>query len=185
MLRTLTSLLCAVLLMACAAAPAPPAALPSLQPLAPAALGASRRSRQIVHAAFGEREATLQCVLSVDAQRVGVIGLTASGQRLFGLDYDGSRSTVDAGSLLPTQIPPERLLTDLQLVYWPLAAWQAATAGGDWRVSESVPGTRRLHHRERLVAEVHYAGGDPWNGRVWLSNFQFGYALTVDAQPLP
>lgn len=185
MYRLLTCLLCAALLQACALAPAPPASLPLLQSLSPAALGQSRRSRQIVHAAFGEREATLQCVLSVDAQRIGVIGLTATGQRLFGLDYDGSRSTVDASAMLPAQIPPERLLTDLQLVYWPLAAWQAATAGSAWRVSETVPGTRRLHYHERLVAEVHYAGGDPWNGRVWLSNFQFGYALTVDAQPLP
>jgi hypothetical protein len=181
--RSLPVLLLA-LLQACAGAPPRPQPTSPLPTLPPAALGAVHSSRQIVHAAFGEREAALQCVLNIDAQQITVIGLNPTGQRLFSLVSDGSGNKIEQSPLLGAQLPPERFLADLQLVYWPLAAWRSATAGSDWSVSEPVAGTRRLHYRGRLVSEVHYADADPWRGRFWLSNFQFGYSLAVEAEPL-
>ena len=124
-------------------------------------------------------------MLSIDAQQIAVIGLSPTGQRLFSLVSDGSSNNIEQSALVPAPLPPERFLADLQLVYWPLTAWQTATAGSDWRVSEPVSGTRRLHYRGRLVAEVHYADADPWHGRFWFSNLQFGYSLAVAAEPLP
>jgi hypothetical protein len=183
-LPTLAAPLLALWLLACVGAPVRPTPAAALPILSPAALGEVHRSRQIVHAAFGEREAALQCVLDIDAAHVTVIGLNPTGQRLFGLTYDGKASQIEQSPLIAAQIPPERFLADLQLVYWPLSAWQAATAGSDWSVTEPLPGTRRVKYQQKLVAEIHYAGTDPWRGRFWLSNFQFGYSLVVDAEPL-
>lgn len=159
---------------------------PALLPLLPpAALGTSHQSRQIVHAAFGEREMSVQCILTVDARQVTVIGLSPLGQRLFDIRYDGQTVAVEQSPLLPADLPVQRFLSDLQLAYWPLPAWRAALAGSDWQVSEPVPGTRRLHHHQRLIAEVHQPDDTPWQGRLWLSNFEFDYSLSIDAEPLP
>lgn len=175
-----------LMLLLCACAAPLRQASPELLPLLPpAALGSAHQSRQIVHAAFGERELSVQCILTVDAGQVSVIGLSALGQRLFALHYDGTTMRVEQSPLLPAELPVQRLLSDLQLTYWPLTAWQSALAGSPWQVSEPLPGTRRLHHRQQLVAEIHMPDDNPWQGRLWLSNFQFGYSLSIDAEPLP
>ncbi len=164
---------------------APRSDLQGVPPLStPAALGRSLQTLQIVHVAFKEREAALQCVLTVDGERIGVLGLDALGQRLFSLSYDGAHPMqVQRNPMLPAQVSPERLLADLQLAYWPLAALQSAYAGSGWHVSEPLAGTRRLRHDEQLVAEVHYSVADPWTGPLWLSNFRHGYSLAVESRP--
>ncbi|MGQ0618682.1 MAG: DUF3261 domain-containing protein [Panacagrimonas sp.] len=169
-------------LPACSLLPQAPMSLPA--PLSPASLGQTRTVRQIVHAAYADHEATMQCVLSVDADRLRLIALGALGNRLFTLSHDGERSSLESVPPVPADLPPERLLDDIQFALWPLPALQARLAGSDWQLSEPTPGTRRLRFGGRLIAEVHYAGPDPWNGRLWLSNFQIGYTLTVDSAPL-
>lgn len=160
------------------------ASMPLPQALSPASLGQTRSLRQIVHAAYADHEATMQCVLSVDADQLRLIALGALGQRLFTLSHDGERSTIETFPPVPADLPPERLLGDIQLALWPLPVLQASLAGSGWQLSEPAPGTRRLRYEGRLIAEVHYADSDPWNGRLWLSNFQLGYTLTVDSAPL-
>ena len=58
---------------------------------------------------------------------------------------------------MPRRLQPERLLTDLQLVFWPLASLQEPMRAAGWQLSEPAPGTRRLRHGEKLVAEAHYS----------------------------
>jgi hypothetical protein len=57
---------------------------------------------------------------------------------------------------------------------------QSAYAASGETVSEPHAGVRRVLRGDRLVAEVHYATADPWNGRLWFVNFEFGYSLTID-----
>jgi len=88
----------------------------------------------------------------------------------------------DKGPYVPSAFPPEQVLSDLQLVLWPNAAWQQRLVGSEWQMAEPRPGLRRLRYRGRLVAEVHYADaatGDPWNRRAWLSNLAYGYTLDI------
>ncbi len=158
-----------------------PDAMPPL--LAPATLARSVQTLQIVHVAFKEREAALQCVLTVTDERIDVLGLSALGQRVFGLSYEGpDKMQVQSGPMLPAEVSPERLLADLQLAYWPLPALQAAYLGTRWEISEPRPGSRRLRQAGQLVAEVHYSAIDPWAGPLWLSNFRYGYSLAVESR---
>ena len=174
------------LLAACAStavrAPAPDAS--PWPPLPPATLGAERAANQRLHAAFGDREVSLDCVVQVNTRRLTVIGLVPAGPRLFNIDYDGEHVAAQRSSELPGQLQPEFLLNDLQLTLWPLAALQSAFGHSRWSVTQGDPRTRRLLRDRRLIAEVHYAGADPWNGRAWLVNFERGYSITIDSLPL-
>jgi hypothetical protein len=126
-----------------------------------------------------------QCVVDVDAERLTLVGLSAQGQRWFSLRYDGRSLETQISPQAPELFDPQRMLADLQLALWPLAALQQAFADSGWQVSEPAPATRRLRRDGRLVAEVHYGGADPWNGRLWFSHFASGYTLAVQSQPLP
>lgn len=157
----------------------------SWHPLPPSTLGSARGASQRLRAAYGKQEVSLDCVVSVDAERLTVIGLLPAGPRVFTVEYDGKQVSAQKSPNLPEALQPELLLNDLQLTFWPREALQAALEKTAWRVTELDPRTRRLTRDSKLVAEVHYATADPWTGRAWLVNFERGYSITIDSQPLP
>jgi hypothetical protein len=162
--------------------PASAEATSSARPLvAPAAAGDHVVS-QVVRGAIGAREMAINCVVTVKGNEMSVVGLNALGVRLFTLRYDGVTVHSEKSFAVPDQLTPERLLADLQLVYWPLASLEPPLRAAGFSVSDGAPGTRRLRQGERLVAEVHYAGADPWSGRSWLVNLEHGYSLQIDSQ---
>ena len=177
-----------LLLAGCASLAPEPAAVPTdppgHRPLAPPAAVGDRAIGQIVQGAVGARELTLNCVISVKGDELSVVGLNAMGVRLFTIRYDGKQVSAAQSLAVPGQLTPERLLADLQLVYWPLASLEAPLGRAGYSLSEPSPGTRRLRRGEQLVAEVHFAGADPWGGRSWLVNLEHGYSLQIDSRSL-
>lgn len=173
-----------LLLVGCATQSTGPAPEASARPLAsPAALGGARSANQIVRGALGDRELTLNVIVTVKPDSMSVVGLSAMGVRVFTIRYDGRETKVENTLPIPAQLTPERLLADIQLVYWPLSAIEKPLHDAGWQVSESVS-TRRLKHGDRLVAEVHYASADPWQGRSWLVNLEHGYTLNIESKPM-
>jgi Protein of unknown function (DUF3261) len=178
------ALLLAVAVVGCTSHPPREAGDVSRPLLPPASLGAERAANQIVRGAFGEREMTINCVVTVQGGTMSLVGLSAMGVRLFTIKYDGKATSIDKSLPIPAQLTPERLLADLQLVYWPLAALKQPLQASGWQVTEPVPGTRRLRRDTQLVAEVHYASADPWAGRSWLVNLEHGYTLSIESKTL-
>jgi hypothetical protein len=160
---------------------APPAATPPA--FAPPGALSPRSASQVVYAAFGSRAATLRTAVQIDAAGLTVVGVTATGMRLFTASFDGEKVSSERGPFVPKEVSPERVLADMQLALWPLASLQDAYAASGQTVSEPQPGVRRVVRGDRIVAEVHYATDDPWNGRLWFVNFEFGYSLTIDTTP--
>ena len=150
--------------------------------MAPASLGSERVVNQVVRGAFGARELTFNCVVTVKDGAMTLVGLNSLGVRLFTIRYDGKAVQSETAPALQGPLMPERLLADMQLVFWPLASLAKPMREAGWQLSEPAPGIRRLRHGEQLVAEAHYSGEDPWSGRSWLVNFEFGYSLQIDSQ---
>jgi hypothetical protein len=172
-------------LSGCANLPRAQSRAPSPQrPLASPAAAGERAVSQVVRGGTGKREMTLSCVVSVKDGVMSVVGLNAMGVRLFTISYDGKLVQVEKAFAIPEAITPERLLADLQLVYWPLQPLRETLRPAGFEVSEPAPGARRLRRGDRWIAEVHYASGDAWSGRAWLVNLEFGYSLQMDSQPL-
>ncbi len=183
--RPILAALPVLLLVGCATPrrPGPAADAVSVPALAAPGAVSPRSASQVLHAAYGAREATLRTAIEVDATTVRVVGVSATGQRLFTASYDGQAVTADRSPFVPKDIAPERVLADLQLALWPLAAVRDAHRAAGEDVAEPFAGVRRLRRGDRLIAEVHYASADPWNGRLWFVNFEFGYTLTIDTAP--
>lgn len=178
-LRRISALPAAALLTGCALFPPQRLAPAPFAPLTPASLGRSVQAEQILRIAYGEQSLALQCAVSVTAVETAVTCFTALGQRAFQLRHDGHSLHADAADA--QSMAPDRILTDLQLAYWPLAALSAALPDG-WQLSEPAPGVRRLRRDGVLHTEVHYGAATPWNGRLWLVNFAQGYSLDIGSR---
>ena len=179
------ALIFAILCTGCMSQPQRPASPETARPLvAPSTLGSSRTVNQIVRGAFGEREMTINCVVTVKDGVMTIVGVSAMGIRIFTMKYDGQSTSIDNTLPIPAQLTPERLLADFQLVFWPLEALKKPLAASGWQVTEATLGTRRLRRDTHLVAEVHYASADPWTGRSWLVNLDHGYTLNIDSKSM-
>ena len=123
---------------------------------------------------------TLSTAIQLDAGSLKVVGVTATGQRLFTVSWNGAAVSAQKSAFVPDAVNPERVLADVQLALWPLPAVQEAFGKAGLEVTEPFAGVRRLRRGDSLIAEVHYASADPWNGRLWFVNFQYDYSLTID-----
>lgn len=118
-------------------------------------------------------------MVEIGPEKMTLVGATALGQRVLSLVHDAQGLRAEPG--IDGSPDPERVLTDLQLVSWPLPALQAAVAGSDWRIEEPRPGIRQVWRSGRIHAEIHYAGRSPWEGRSWLVNLEHGYTLDIES----
>lgn len=90
--------------------------------------------------------------------------LSYTGQRLYALHYDGKTINWQPG-LMPMAVPPENLLLDFQLVWWPLELLRPQLPKG-WRLSEIERDGilhRELHDQNALVLSIIFHDGTQRN----------------------
>ncbi|MFI4979767.1 MAG: DUF3261 domain-containing protein [Nevskiales bacterium] len=157
--------------------------LPPVPPLlSPASLGGTHAVTQVLHVAHGDSLFTLQCAVQADPGAVILIALGPLGQRAFTLHYDGDKLESQVSPFAPSSLPPERVLSDVQLAMWPLSSWQEKLKGTEWSVVEPGPGVRKLLFRQDLVSRVDYEGVDPWRAHIHLQNYVLGYSIDIEPQ---
>jgi hypothetical protein len=135
-----------------AGAPVVPASrdVPRLR-LAPALLGHPLALQQHLTLQAPGHDQQLDVLLEADATHVQM-GLVAMGQVAARLDWDGVTLTEDRAPWWPQAVSGSRILSDLQLTLWPVAAIQAALPPG-WLLVESGD-TRTLSDRGAVVTVV-------------------------------
>jgi hypothetical protein len=142
---------------------------------------------QQLTAVWADRQQSLLAVLELDAQHIAMSGLSNDGLSLFNVTYDGKTIMADKSPLLPESVNPEFFITDLQLVYWPLAELQK-NLPAQWRL-ETTNNKRSLYFNDKKQVEVDYLTPDPvWPKEAKLVNFQYHYQLhikTITYDPLP
>ena len=117
-----------------------PVAAPSNQPapllrLAPALLGHPLNLQQHLTLQAPGHDQELDVLLEADAAHVQ-LGVVAMGQVAARLDWDGRTLTENRAPWWPAAVSGSRILSDLQLTLWPVAAIQAALPPG-WQLVES------------------------------------------------
>lgn len=154
---------------------------PLLQPLGPAALGRSVEARQQVTVHYRGHTRSLQVALRVVPDDLTLVGLSAMGQRVFTLGWNGHAIKRGDGLDSAKNIPAKRILADLELAYWPLAALRGALTDPDLRL-EQLGDTRSLWRGDKLLWIAYRANGNPWHSRLTVYNARLGYRL--DVKPL-
>lgn len=177
MLRLIASTALALLLAACATHRARPSADVPLLRLAPSALPGGMAEQQRLTFTHGERSDTVDALVEVDADAVRVV-IHSQGQVALRLAWDGQSLTQSRAEWLPPQLTAERVLSDLQWVFWPTEAISASLPTG-WRFCAS-GNERTLVRHDEVVTRVERNASD----RVLLRQVRHGYQLQVVSVPV-
>ncbi len=148
-------------------------ATPALR-LPPSALPRPLSLQQRLTFVHGERRETVDAMVESDGAGTRLV-IHAQSQVALRLDWDGKDLMQQRAPWLPAALDGERVLTDLQLVYWPLAAISAALPQG-WTLAEE-GGRRVLRKGDGVVATVEY----PQPRRARLEQRALGYTLDIES----
>lgn len=158
------------------------ALLTGCQLLAPAPLPLAapmQRPHQLEHLltlTWGDRQLRLRCVLETGQGETRVVALNEAGLVLFQLHHTDQGLSVQRSALLPKAFPAQQIMADIQLIFWPASAIEAALPA-TWRLDVEA-NSRTLYHGDRLIAQVHYQGS-PWQAPSSLANQRAHYQLTL------
>jgi len=157
-LRLIAIVALAVMLAACAGQPvrAPISELPTLR-LSPASLGFEMALQQRLQVIVGDKSQTLDALLEVDAGELR-LGVQALGQSALTMRWDGKELQQRRADWLPPALSADRVLFDLQLVFWPADAIRAVLPA-NWTLQEA-PGRRLLLNAGAEVVSVEYLTAD-------------------------
>jgi hypothetical protein len=128
------------------------ASMPVLR-LPPSALPGTLALQQRLAFRHGDRSETVDALVENDATSTRLV-IHAQGQVALRLDWDGRQLTQKRAPWLPAALDGERVLSDLQLVFWPVDAI-AASLPKDWSLREE-SGRRVLRHGDAIIATVDY-----------------------------
>jgi hypothetical protein len=150
--------------------------VPSLK-LSPAALGRPLDLQQHITLRAAGHVQQMDALLEVDPTRIK-LAVVAMGQVAARIEWDGRTLTEWRSSWWPASVSSARILDDMQLSLWPLAAVQAALPAG-WQASDDGDGTRTLSDGGAPVLVVRHTGADV----IELEQRREHYRLTIVSQP--
>jgi hypothetical protein len=161
-----------LLLSACSTQPPLPAAVPEFKLLPPAEGPAPVLLQQTVSLLAGQREQQFLTVARFDHQRLKLVVLLPSGQRLLTLDYDGANLTQQ--NFAAFEIPGSEILAIMQAARWPEASLRAHYREADgWRLRIS-PDERQLLTEFGTALTIGY-----WPGELRIDNYLKEYRVIV------
>ena len=183
MRRLIVLLLSAMLIAGCATPQARvaerqavAASMPVLR-LPPSALPGTLALQQRLAFRHGERQDTVDALVENDASTTRLV-IHAQGQVALRLEWDGKQLTQKRAPWLPDALDGERVLSDLQLVFWPIDAIAASLPAG-WSLREE-SGRRVLRQGEAVIATVDYP--QPLQAR--LEQHALGYTLDITSSEI-
>lgn len=164
-----------LLLAACAATPQVAPDELTLR-LPPASLGRELALQQRMTIVAMGRSQQMDVAIEVDSEAVRLAVLVL-GQTVARLEWDGRALTESRASGWPAAVTGARVLSDLQLVHWPVEAIRAALPAG-WSL-QADGGGRVLLFRDAPVIRVRY----PATASAELDNVAAGYRLVLEGWP--
>ena len=144
--------------------------------LPPAGLGRELALQQQLTFVFGKEQRSLDALLEADPAEVR-LAVQATGQSALRLRWDGLKLEQQRASWLPPALRGERVLSDLQLAYWPVEAIRAALPVG-WRLDVE-GGARQLREGGQDVTTVLYPAPD----RIEIDQHRENFRLLIATVP--
>ena len=150
----------------------PPGATTPLLRLPPSSLGRELAVVQQLEVQAAGQTRSLDVALEADARSVRMAFMQL-GQTVARLEWDGRQLEQSLAPGWPKVVSAERVLSDLQLVWWPAEAVRARLMP-DWQLAES-PHTRELSYKGRLLTSVRKVSPD----HIELTQHAEGYTVQI------
>lgn len=166
-----------LLLSSCAFAPRRASLAPLLR-LSPASLDGSLSLQQQLWISSRGQEHRFDVVLEADADAVRLVVLSL-GQTVARLEWDGRQLTESKATWWPSAVSGERVLSDLQLMLWPVAEISAALPPG-WTLTLDALHQRTLREGSETVATVRELSPT----LAELVQLRDAYRIRVESRPL-
>ncbi len=171
------------LVLSLAACAKPPAAVPELSlRLSPASLGREVQWVQRITVLHGDTQRSLEAQFEVDHTSVRLAAM-ALGQTLATLQWDGTTFQSSVSTHVPAMVTAERILSDVQLAFWPVVEIQKHLGPGF--TLEETPHGRVVLFEQHVLTSVAYSVEEPWWKRVRLTHRGYGYALDIESAEVP
>jgi hypothetical protein len=167
-----------LLFLGCVTTPRPPAEPEFGLRLSPASLGRELQLSQRVTVVRGEERKGFDALLEVDASAVRIAAV-AMGQTIASLAWDGKTLKQEVSTHVPPAVSASRILSDVQLAWWPVEAVRAGLPAG--YSLEDRSGTRVITASGAPFASVSYEGTPPAWKLVRLTQQRYGYVLEIES----
>ena len=147
----------------------------------PAAMGRSIEAVQMVSAHRDGKTMVFEAHLSITPERVLLVGVDPTGQRLMTVTWRGTAITVEKSPFLPKEVQPGAMLADLVVLYWPEAVVRQALAASGATLATDAAGRQVFLHGKPIVEATYQKGSsDPWVGGLHYRNLAWGYDIDVE-----
>ena len=103
------------------------------------------------------------------------------GQTIAVIGWDGHTLTRQLAPGWPEVIPAAQLVSELQYVWWPLEAINAALPSPAWQLQQS-PAHRQLKHGEETVLDIRSSRTSEEDGTITLVNHAQGYTVVLQTR---
>ena len=133
---------------------------------------------QLLSGQYGEKDFVFQIALSMNEERLSLIGIDGLGRRAFSIKWHGNKVVTQKESWLPDGLKAEYILHDLMLAYWPIDALNHSS-----EVIIESPFKRVVTKGTDTVATVtRMDDHGRWNGRTVIENHARGYRIEVQSR---
>lgn len=176
--RSALALLALFTCAACVTTPKAPAAPEFGLRLSPASLGRELSLSQRITVVRGDDRKSFDAQLEADASAVRIAAV-AMGHTVATLTWDGKSLEQKVSTHVPPAVTAARILSDVQLAWWPAEAIRAGLPAG-YSLEEGA-NSRVVTEAGAPFASVSYEGTAPAWRFVKLTQARYGYVLEIES----
>ena len=137
---------------------------------------------QQISFSIGAERAQMEALLEIAENKVHLSLLDQLGREAAQLSWSNSQLKAEQASWLSISVPPENLIADLALVYWPIAELTEALPSNVTVIEAS--GRRTINSQGKTLVIVEYSKGPGQLEIVTLENKVLGYLVTTQSTVL-
>jgi len=130
-----------------------PQELPKFPLFSPRDFPQALQVTQLVSSQVNDLPQVLIASWSIEESKMKLVGLTATGQELLRLEYDGKKLKEFYSPLLSIPIEGRIVLSQIQLAYWPLDKIEAELETSAWQVVEK-ESHRQITFNGHLITSI-------------------------------
>lgn len=126
---------------------------------------------------FQDQSRDLLFQTEVRDNRLIMVGLTATGTRLFSIEMNREQ-IVASGLPTNNELKPQYLLADMQLSLWPAELVAQALTGAE--VHYNNPLERVISHNQQPIVIIRYTEPVHYRGNIEFQHLERGYSLSIE-----